>query len=430
MFPVRAAIERISKRLALGAMLWLAPVHLSAGVLYSNISSAFPGKSVNTQFSVNNGFVGTPFTTIGSGSLASIAIAVSQSTGSPVITAGLYSDIYNNPGLLLESWTIPVIPTCCGNVPASVPPLTTLTSVLHPQLSSGTRYWFVMNVGPKNSLYWWYSDLGVKGGMWAHTTLNPLYPGNTTAAMPGIQLNSVQPQSPARTGVLSHIAAGAGWSTVITLVNTSSAAVPLTLALHGDDGTALALPVTTQQAGSQAAATTPVSATLNPNTTMTVSVGDQIASLITGWADIQSVGSPGGYAIFRWTPPTGSPQEGTVPLQSEFPTTFTLPYDNTAGFSTGVAIANLSASSAGVTVTAWDESGNLLVTKSIEIVSDGHTSFNLPDELTQTASWASLPLKPRLPAGWRAWASASVPSIRLHRFRPYCPSHIRLSCPA
>jgi hypothetical protein len=412
MFPIRAA-ERLSTTLALSALsiLCLTPVNLSAGVLYSNISSAFPGKSVNTQFSIDNAFAGTPFTTIGSGSLASIVIALSQTTGSPAVTAGLYTDVYSNPGALLESWTIPVIPTCCGNVPASVPPLTTLTSVLHPQLYSGTRYWFVMNVGAKNSVYWWYNDLGVNGGLWSHTTLNPLYQGNSTAAMPGIQLNSVQPQSPARTGVLSHVAAGGGWSTVITLVNTSSAAVPLTLAFHGDDGSALTLPVTTQQGGSQTATTAPVNATLNPNTTLIISVGDQIASTVTGWADVQSIGSVGGYAIFRWTPQTGSPQEGTVPLQSQFPATITLPYDNTAGFTTGVALANLSASSAGVIATVWDDSGNLLGTKNIEIVGNGHTSFNLPTELPQTATQLGI-------VSFESTASGGIAGLGL-RFSPF-----------
>src|ERR1017187_7411495 len=55
---------------------------------------------------------------------------------------------------------------------------------------------------------------------------------------------------------------------------------------------------------------------------------------------------------------TGSPSEGTVPLQSQFPPAVTLPYDDTAGFVMGVALANMSAAFASVTVTMWDDSGN------------------------------------------------------------------------
>jgi hypothetical protein len=189
-----------------------------------------------------------------------------------------------------------------------------------------------------------------------------------------------------RSGVLSHIAAGGGWTTVITLVNTSSVAAPVTVALHGDDGSALALPVTTAQQGiSQATTTSSVSATVNPNATLLISVGDQVASTVVGWADVLSTGSLGGYAIFRSTPQTGSPSEGTVSLQSQFPSTVTLPYDNTAGFIMGAALANLSSSFASVTVTMWDDSGNQLGTQAITISGNGHTAFVLPNQFPLTS---------------------------------------------
>src|ERR1035441_9871205 len=188
-----------------------------------------------------------------------------------------------------------------------------------------------------------------------------------------------------RSGVLSHIAAGGGWTTVITLVNTSSAAVPVTVALHNDDGSALTLPVTTtQQGASQTTTSSSVSATINPNATLLMSTG-QLASTVVGWADVLSTGSLGGYAIFRQTPQTGSPSEGTVPLQSQFPSTVTVPYDNTASFVMGVALANLSASFASVTVTMWDDLGNQLGTQNLNIPGSGHTAFVLPNQFPLTS---------------------------------------------
>src|SRR6266852_4238855 len=81
-------------------------------------------------------------------------------------------------------------------------------------------------------------------------------------------------------GVLSHIAVGGGWSTVITLVNTSSVAIPVTVALRSDDGSALTLPVTTTQQGvTRTTISASVDATLNPNTTLLISTGDPTASL-------------------------------------------------------------------------------------------------------------------------------------------------------
>ena len=51
----------------------------------------------------------------------------------------------------------------------------------------------------------------------------------------------------------------------------------------------------------------------------------------------------------------------------------------------GVALANLSASSANITATIWDDSGNLLGTQEITIPGSGHTAFVLPTQLTLTA---------------------------------------------
>lgn len=188
-----------------------------------------------------------------------------------------------------------------------------------------------------------------------------------------------------RKGVLSHIAAGGGWTTVATFVNTSSSAVPVTVALHNDDGSTLSLPVTTtQQGSSQTTTSSSVSATINPDATLLISMGGQTANTVVGWADVTSTGPVGGFAIFRETPTSGLPSEGTVPLQSTFPSSLTLPYDNTAGFVMGVALANLSTSSANVTATMWDDSGILLGTQIITIAGSGHTAFVLPTELSLT----------------------------------------------
>jgi len=391
MFGSDAGSWMLSKRAVVGVVqrliLCLIPLHLSAAsIIYSNISGTFPGKSVSSQWTTTGGFEGTTFTATGSGNLASIVTAVSQTSSTTPITAGLYTDFYSAPGTLLESWSIPVIQTCCGSLPASAPPLTTLVSIVHPLLSSGKKYWLVLTVGTGNTAFWWFNDQGVNGGLWINDKLAPLNQVGDNYPTPGIQLNSDEPQPPARVGVLSHIAAGGGWSTVVTLANTSAAAVPVTVALHDDLGNALTLPLTTTQQGvSQTTTAASVSTTLNPNTTLLISMGDQVASTVVGWADVLSTVSIGGYAIFRWTPQTGSPQEGTVPLQSQFPSTFTLPYDNTAGFVMGVALANLSVSSANITATMWDDSGNELGSQTVEVAASGHTSFDLPSTLQPTA---------------------------------------------
>ena len=176
----------------------------------------------------------------------------------------------------------------------------------------------------------------------------------------------------------------------MTLINTSPAPVPVTVAFHGDDGSALDLLSTvTQQGVPLTAVSASVNATVNPNATLLIALEDQIASTLVGWADVQSSGPLGGYAIFRSTPKAGSPSEGTVPLQTAplqtpSPPTITLPYDNTGGFVMGVAIANLSSASAAITTTIWDDSGNPLGTQTLTISGSGHTAFVLTDQLAVT----------------------------------------------
>jgi hypothetical protein len=188
-----------------------------------------------------------------------------------------------------------------------------------------------------------------------------------------------------RTGVLSHIAAGGGWTTVITLVNNSQASVPVTVSLYNDDGSALSLPVTiTQQGTSQTTTTSSVAATINGKESFFISAGDGMPATSVGWADVDSGGTLGGYAIFRQTPQSGSPSEGTVPLQTQFPSTITLPYDDSTGFAMGVALASLSTASANVTATVWDDSGNQLGTQSLTIAGNGHMSFVLPTQIPLT----------------------------------------------
>jgi hypothetical protein len=222
----------------------------------------------------------------------------------------------------------------------------------------------------------------------------------------------------------SHIAAGGGWTTTMTLVNTSSAPVPVTVAFHGDDGTALSLPATITQLGiTQTAASTPsVTAVINPNATLLISVGDQItgdqiagdqvASTLVGWADVQSSGPLGGYAIFRSTPAAaGSPSEGTAPLQAQLASTITLPYDNTSGFVMGVALANLSTTLANITATLWDDSGNQLGTQTLTIGASGHMAFVLPNQLTLTAGKRGI-------VRFQSAASAGIAGLGL-RFSPF-----------
>ena len=212
--------------------------------------------------------------------------------------------------------------------------------------------------------------------------------------------------------VLPHLAAGGGWSTVLSLINSSAAAVPATVAFRGDDGSPLKLLVTTIQQGVAITTTSSsVSATINPNSTVLISTEDQSTNLIKGWADVQSNGPLGGYAVFRSSAPTGLPVEGAVPLQTQFQAVINIPFDNSAGFVTGVAIANQSTASANIAVSAWDENGLALGSQSVQLAAGGHAELLLPGLLPLTAGKRGL-IKLQGPAG----GGISAVALRLSQF--------------
>jgi len=68
-------------------------------------------------------------------------------------------------------------------------PSTTLTSVSHPSITSGTHYWFVVAVAAGTE-QWAFNDTGVTGGAWLGNTVNTLSPTLAANATPGLQLNS------------------------------------------------------------------------------------------------------------------------------------------------------------------------------------------------------------------------------------------------
>jgi sugar lactone lactonase YvrE len=199
-------------------------------------------------------------------------------------------------------------------------------------------------------------------------------------------LTVTAPGALSRAGVIPQLAAGGGWDTTIWLVNRSSAPVQTSLVFHGDDGSLLSLPLTITQPGVslQGAAAT-LYAAIAPNTTLVVATG-ALASNVEGWADVLSSGALNGFAVFRYR----GVAEAAVPLQSQIGTSFSLPFDHTGGYSTGIALVNLANSPANITATIWDENGNQLAVQSVALTKtdasgNGHDAFMLPDRLAVTA---------------------------------------------
>ncbi len=193
-----------------------------------------------------------------------------------------------------------------------------------------------------------------------------------------------------RTGAFAHIAAGGTWTTRVYLTNISSAPVSFNLQFHADDGSALNIPMTvTQQSSVQQIVTPSLTGVINPNTTLIVDTGAQIANTVTGWIDVLTSGPLTGFAIFR-TASNGTASEGTTPLQTVFESKMDVFYDDTGSFVTGVAVANLSTNTATITATISDVNGVQLGTQSITLPANGHTSFLFPSQFAVTTNQQGL----------------------------------------
>jgi YVTN family beta-propeller protein len=185
---------------------------------------------------------------------------------------------------------------------------------------------------------------------------------------------------PGSSGTIAQIADGAGWQTSIILVNTGSAPAPFSLTLMQPDGTPWNLPITLAD-GAVLTDPIPVGGSRIIETSGVATVLSQ------GWGQVATSGSIAGIAIFRQTLSTGHDSEAAVPLISAKMQRFIVPFDNTQGFVTAVALANQNASQATtISVTLRDQDGKLLGNGSIDLEPLARSAFVLPSQFPITAN--------------------------------------------
>ncbi len=388
-------LERLTARIGclLTLAVWAAPLtaQVYSGTFYTsfgaNPGGAFPPAAFSTNYQCITGAsspgcgpagfreVAASFKPTATAGMQSISLALaSGGSGVNGVMVSVAQDSSGTPGNVLESWTLTNLPS------GTAPPLTVLNDSLNLTLTAGQAYWVIVQPMASGTYALWYTNiLGLNGAMANY--------GSGWQTLTGII--ATQPAfsvSMSRLGALSHIAAGGGWTTVITLVNTSATQIQLLVNLSADDGSPLNLALTTTLQGvAQSYTAQQISEILNPNTTLQISMGGVAGTIVVGSAAVYSTGPLSGYAIFRQTPQSGSPSEGTVPLEMRFPYSLILPYDNTAGFIMGVALANLSPTPETIMVSIMDGNGVSLGDQTISIPANGHTDFVLPTEFPVTA---------------------------------------------
>jgi hypothetical protein len=187
-------------------------------------------------------------------------------------------------------------------------------------------------------------------------------------------------------GSMAHLASAGLWKTIFTLVNTGTAASQARLNFFDDNGNPLPLPLTFPQTSNvpQAPVAT-VDRTLAPGATLLIeSTGPDNQATQVGWAQLLSTGNVNGFAVFRQTVPSGQ-HEAVVPLLTGNAGAYVLAFDNTSGFVTGVAMANVASQFANVTVNIRDDNGVVIQSNTIPIQALAHLSFQLDTRFPVTA---------------------------------------------
>jgi uncharacterized repeat protein (TIGR03803 family) len=187
-------------------------------------------------------------------------------------------------------------------------------------------------------------------------------------------------------GSMPHFASGGGqWTTTFTLINTGTATADVGLIFLDDNGNQLPLPLTFPQ-GSPSQTTATFSGMLSAGSGLVIQTAGLNDPLATGWAELLSDGDVSGFAVFTDNVTAQQQQQAVVPLQSLNSSAYELWFDNTKGFSTGVALANASIEPATMTLVIRDDTGTQITTQTIQLPAQGHTAFTLAATYPMTAN--------------------------------------------
>jgi len=197
--------------------------------------------------------------------------------------------------------------------------------------------------------------------------------------------NTTQTSTP-QTQVIPQVADGAGWSTTIVLTNTTTGDLPVTLNFN-------------QAVSNGAGVTTPWSPPFQESSPSSFSVpaGSSIflrtpgnaTALSQGWAELVADPRVTGYAIFTSRSAEGLAQDSTAPAVSAS-SRILVPFDNSSGLITAVALVNSSASAETVSVNLRTLDGATSTATAPNLPLHGQITFLMPQQFPDTAGKSGL----------------------------------------
>jgi hypothetical protein len=181
---------------------------------------------------------------------------------------------------------------------------------------------------------------------------------------------------------MSQLAVGAGWSTVVEIINTTAAAANASLTFLLSDGTPLALPLS--PAGGATTNSSQWQGTLAPYAREVITIpGSASAPVQIGSAHLTSTTGVSGFIRYSYAP---WGQEAIVPAETRTASSYVVAFDNTSGASNGIAVANSSPTGVNIPVTIFDETGTQIATGTLTLPAQGQTTYVLTDRVAGSAN--------------------------------------------
>ena len=178
-------------------------------------------------------------------------------------------------------------------------------------------------------------------------------------------------------------AGGGGWESTITLINVFESDIGYRLSFYAASGQPAV--VSYRTADGRVTAANTIQGDL-PDDSSAVFVLVDTGSLQTGWARLDYDGESriGGVLTFRQRVAGRPDFESSVTLTREDETPVYLPFDNTLGAVTSLAITNPSSSdNTDLQLRFWDSSGREITTRNITLSAGTTTAFSIPDQFPE-----------------------------------------------
>jgi len=179
--------------------------------------------------------------------------------------------------------------------------------------------------------------------------------------------------------IFPFFAGGGGWESTIMIINVFEASIGYRLSFRGINGQPLQ--VTFRTLDGRVTSSDKIEGQLGDDSSATFVLVD-VGALQTGWAVLDYDGESriAGMLTFRQRV-SGRPDfESSVTLTRDDEARVYMPFDNTLGYTTTLAITNPSAGeNSSLQLRFWDASGREILTREIQLSAGSTTAFSLPE---------------------------------------------------